>query len=282
MSALDLVTEEKNGVLIIKFPGVLEATASEEMEKHIKMWLIKDIKLFVFDFGATLHFDHNLYKSIIHFKKNLQKVEKTLATISVSQKLKSEFNTAGIGHVFNIQKNLNEAYVHAGIRVQSPKKIQLDTNFINPFIKGAQITFETQVGLKITAGKPFIKKANELPGEFAIAGIINLTCAHFTGAVSIVFSKSTFLNIYNKMLDENISEITDEVKDGAGELLNIIYGLAKKELNELGYRLEKAIPTILYGSNIKVHSNKNCPTIALPFQSESGEFFIEVNLSTDS
>lgn len=281
MGALNLKTEEKNEALIIKFPGVVDANSKDELEKNVKMWQIKELKLFVLDFKDTVDFDRNLYKIIIEFKKNLEKVGKSLATISVSNRLKTNITSEGMASAFNIVATLNDAYKHAGIKVASPKKIKLDINFINPFIAGTIETFKTQVGVPITPGKPTVKTQGGVIQGNSLAGVINLTCSHFTGIIAIAFSKEVFLNTYNKMLDEDVKELNDEVKDGAGELLNIIYGQAKKELNRVGYQLEKAIPTIMAGENIQIHVSRQTPAIVLPFSSELGDFYLEVSISTD-
>jgi chemotaxis protein CheX len=281
MAALDLRTEEKNEALIIKFPGVVDINSKDDLEKNIKMWQIKELKLFVLDFKETIDFDRNLYKMIIDFKKNLEKVGKSLATISVSNRLKNNITAEGMASAFNIVLTLNDAYKLAGIKLVPPKKIKLDTAFINPFITGTISTFETQVGLKITPSKPSVKKPGDKLEDISLAGVINLTCSYFSGTISIAFSEKVFLKIYNKMLDEKIEAIDDSVKDGAGELLNIIYGQAKKELNRVGYQLEKAIPTILAGENIQIHTSKQTPSILLPFESELGVFYLEVCVSID-
>ncbi len=277
MAALDLRTEERNEALIIKFPGVVDANSKDDLEKNIKMWQIKELKLFVLDLKNTVDFDRNLYKIIIDFKNNLEKVGKYMATISVSNRLKNSITSEGMASAFNMVGTLGEAYKLAGILVASPKKIKLDTNFINPFITGTMTTFETQVGLSIKPGKPAVKKTGEkFMDNIALAGIINLTCKDFTGTISIAFPEKVFLGVYNTMLDENIEVLDDEVKDGAGELLNIIYGQAKQELNRQGYQLEKAIPTILAGDNIQIHGGKQSPAICLPFESKVGRFYLEV------
>ena len=158
---------------------------------------------------------------------------------------------------------------------KTPPKI--DGEFLNPFIAAAVKTLETQADIKITPGKAYIKKtSSDNKIQIDIAGIINLTCQQFKGSIALCFPAGVFLSIYEAMLDERPDEIDEEVSDCAGELLNIIFGTAKTELIPKGYKLERAIPTVLAGQKLMVKFKSPYPAIVLPFESNIGEFLIEI------
>lgn len=81
----------------------------------------------------------------------------------------------------------------------------------------------------------------------------------------------------SKMIGDTFSEITDDLADGAGELLNIIYGSAKISLNEKDYKLEKALPSIIKGNQISILQNQKTKTSIIKFDSNAGSFYIQVN-----
>jgi chemotaxis protein CheX len=87
-----------------------------------------------------------------------------------------------------------------------------------------------------------------------------------------------FLKVYEKMLGEKHDKITEEIEDAAGEILNMIYGHAKTILKEREIPLEKALPSVMRGENIKIVCNTVSPTIELVFGSEIGEFHMELSL----
>ncbi len=151
----------------------------------------------------------------------------------------------------------------------------IDVEFINPFIDAALKTMEIQCSLQATAGKPFIK-GRMAQERIDIAAVIALTSPVFSGSMAICFPKTVFLGLMTRMLGEPYSEITPEVEDGASEILNITFGQAKVILNEKGYGLEKAIPTIVVGENIAVKHMTRTATIVLPFESDLGRFYIEI------
>jgi chemotaxis protein CheX len=151
----------------------------------------------------------------------------------------------------------------------------VDVEFINPFIDAALKTMEIQCSLTAKAGRPFIK-GKITQDRIDIAAVIALTSSAFSGSVAICFPKQVFLGLMTRMLGEPYSEITSDVQDGASEILNITFGQAKVILNEKGYGLEKAIPTIIVGDNISVKHMTRTATIVLPFESDLGTFYIEI------
>jgi chemotaxis protein CheX len=129
-----------------------------------------------------------------------------------------------------------------------------------------------------TPGKPYLKGKVPTTG-IDIAGIIGLTSARFQGSIALCFPEPTFLAVLSNMLGETYSQITPDLEDGAGELMNIIFGQAKVELNELGHTIEKAIPTVVRGQSLAIRHHSHCPTIVLPFTLENKSTFqIEISV----
>lgn len=157
----------------------------------------------------------------------------------------------------------------------------IDVKFINPFIEGALETLKTQCQTTCKPGKMFLRGAgNEMRLHVEIAAIIGLTSKVFKGSISICFPRATFLKIMGRMLGEDYQEVTSDLEDGAGELLNIIFGHAKRVLNEKNYAIEKAIPSIARGTGLSVKHFTPKPTVVLPFSSDAGDFEIEVAMDS--
>ncbi|MEN9723959.1 MAG: hypothetical protein RJB38_1945 [Pseudomonadota bacterium] len=153
--------------------------------------------------------------------------------------------------------------------------MQLDANFFKPFVDGAMKTFEISCKLKALPQKPFLKGSQPQP-EFAIAGVIGLTSPKFNGNITLCFPAPVFLAAMSSMLGEDFKEITDDLQDGVAELLNIIYGQAKVVLNQQGHAVEKAIPSVIRGSQIRTTAVSSTPVMVLPFKTDAGEFHIEI------
>jgi len=154
---------------------------------------------------------------------------------------------------------------------------KIDTNFFKPFVTGTIKTLETQCETSAKPGKPFFKGDQAQP-EFGIAGVIGVTSKVFLGSITLCFPDKVFLGLMSRMLGEELTELSDELEDGVAELLNIIFGQAKIVLNEDGYGLEKAIPTVVRGKNINTSHLTHEKIVVMPFIVDDGEFHIEIGV----
>jgi chemotaxis protein CheX len=151
----------------------------------------------------------------------------------------------------------------------------LEQELVDAFRTGTQVTMEVQAQVKVTAGVPYVKTAqNKVVHD--IAATMGLMSKSLTGAVALGFKEEIFLKIMSKMLGETFDGITTEVEDGCGELLNIIFGQAKKILNEKGHTFGKTLPSIFIGPSLRVRQLTPSPTIILPFESSEGLFHVEI------
>lgn len=154
--------------------------------------------------------------------------------------------------------------------------LNVDVKFIQPFVDGALETLKVQCGTQAKPGAPYLKSANPPGYMVEIAGMIGVASDAFTGSLSLCFPKDTFIKVMERMLGEAVPDITPEIEDGAGELINIIFGFAKRQLNDRGYTIEKALPSIVRGAQISTRYLTSTPVVVMPFQTDIGLFHIEV------
>ncbi|HNR52489.1 MAG TPA: chemotaxis protein CheX, partial [Deltaproteobacteria bacterium] len=84
------------------------------------------------------------------------------------------------------------------------------------------------------------------------------------------------LSIVSSMFGEQVTEINEEVREAVGEILNIISGQARQKLETQGRVLKGAIPTVIAGKNHTITHITRQPIIAVPFETDSGQFTIEI------
>lgn len=262
---------EKDGIQIIICPKHIEV-ADSAMEAEVKKWLLSTAPLHILDFKNTVEIRPQAYRAFVIYNQTLKAYKKHLYCINLSTALLAQIRADGLTSVFHWVPSIQEAKK----RVNPAGKFNLDVEFVNPFISAAKNVLEIQAQMKITPGKSFIRKQDErLPME--IAGVMAMTAREFTGAISICFRKNVFLNIYEKLTGEKHEEINSEVEDAAAEILNIIFGQAKTELNDKkGYKIERAMPSVLTGDKLRLHHSSRNPTIVIPFESPEGAFHIEI------
>ena len=154
----------------------------------------------------------------------------------------------------------------------------MDIKLLKPFIDGTIHTFEVQLKAQVTIGKPYLKKNEAGQERIDIAGLVGIISSKLRGNVCICFPEATFLTAMERMLGEPYTEINEEIADGAGELMNMIFGFAKRVLNEEGHDLEKALPSVISGNNIKIANHNSHTVIILPFSSNIGSFQLEIGI----
>ena len=149
----------------------------------------------------------------------------------------------------------------------------MDVKLVNPFIEATLNVLETMAFTEADAGKPFLKK--DLVAHGDVSGIIGLT-GDTKGTISVSFTEKSILSIVTNMFGEDMNELNDEIKDAVGEITNMISGQARQKLEELGNSLKAAIPTVIMGKNHTITHITDQKIIAIPFNTDNGEFTIEV------
>ena len=169
-------------------------------------------------------------REILQAQLGLKKSERYLRLINVSHKFTNFLKNEGLSNSLKISNGVKEALTECGIVV----KRNLDTNLINPFLESTVKVLEIQTKINAVAQKIKLKKASE-PVLGDVSGIIGLVSDSFCGNVLLTFPESTFLKIMSSMLGENFTKLDQDLIDGASELLNIIFGQTKANLNNKGY-----------------------------------------------
>ncbi|MBC7419889.1 MAG: chemotaxis protein CheX [Bdellovibrio sp.] len=266
--------EQKSQFVIIKFNSNLGADGIKNFASEAKTLITKDSLHYVFDFAKVTQINYIFYQAFIQLKTSLKNNHKHSFSINLSSDLHLQLSSDGVLQVFNPIKSMDE--VPGFTKVGASPRLEIDVNFINPFLLATQKTLEIQCQTKVKILKPYFKTA-QTP-DVAIAGMLALSSNHFTGNIVLCFSQKVFLKIYENMFSEKHETITNEIEDTVSELLNIIYGLAKIDLNQKGYNFQKTLPTILTGEGIRIRHSGSRPAVVIPFETEAGIFYIEIEI----
>jgi len=150
----------------------------------------------------------------------------------------------------------------------------MKADIINPFLSSVSNVLSTMAMLQVTPGKPSIKNSNVSQGD--VSGIIGMTTETINGSMAITFPANVVFEIVNRMLGETVTEVNDTVTDLVGELTNMIVGGAKAQLEEAGYDIGMATPVVVTGKDHEIVHKADGQNILMPFNSDSGEFYVEV------
>lgn len=263
-----------DGYFVLKFNGALEAEEADGFEQEIPKLVEAPLRHVIVNCENLSMIAKPWLRPLLRLVNTVRSVNKEVRFILVSQEILKFFSSQGMDGAFKISPSLREAQVELGLVT----KKALDVAFINPFIDGTLHVLKVQAQTEATAGKIYVKKEGDrFLGD--VSGVIGIVSDAFNGAVVISFPEATFLKIMSRMMGENYTAMCKEIEDGAGELTNIIFGCTKTKLNELGYGVKTALPSVVTGKDHSVYSMTKGPTVVVPFQTDVGGFFIEICLS---
>ncbi|MCG8471114.1 MAG: chemotaxis protein CheX [Desulfobacterales bacterium] len=151
----------------------------------------------------------------------------------------------------------------------------MDADVINPFIHATNNVLETMAFVRCEAGAAYLKKDDRATGD--VTGIIGLT-GESNGTIAVTFDEGSILRVVSNMFSEEITELTHEVSDAVGEIINMIAGQARRELEALGRVYQASIPSVVSGRGHHITHYSDGPKIAIPFTTDGGTFTIEVCL----
>lgn len=158
----------------------------------------------------------------------------------------------------------------------------VDVNVINPFITSMVNVFNTMVQLEIKRTSLSIKKNDKMFGD--ITAIIGLAGSG-SGSVMISFPMELARIIVAKMLGCESSSLSKlDVKDGIGEIVNMVAGAAKSSFGDTKYKFNISLPMVVEGEaqSVEICHKKDVPCIEVGFQTvENFKFVLEVSLKSN-
>ena len=149
----------------------------------------------------------------------------------------------------------------------------MKADHINPFLASTLEVFSTMLGSTLSRGEPSLS-VNFQP-QHEVSGIIGLS-GKASGTVVISLDRGMAIAVTERMLGECPASINGDVIDAVGEIVNMIAGRAKSDLQELEMTL--SLPTVITGKNHVIQFGSSARTICIPYACEWGQLSLEVGL----
>jgi chemotaxis protein CheX len=256
---------------LLKLSGEMDQDMAKEFEKRVRPQFEGFTQNLVIDLTSCGDFHPAWSRLLMQIVSITKAATKKIRVVSTNDRHRLFLQEQGVISNLPILPTLAEAIT----ALTTKKAAKLDVNFINPFLEGTIEVLKVQAQTQAKSGMPTAKDPKSSFGG-DISGVIGLISEDFTGSVVISFPAATFLKIMSRMLGEDLKELTPELQDGAAELTNIIFGFAKRVLNEKGYGIKMAIPSVITGKDHSIQNSTRGPRIAIPFESDAGNFAIEI------
>lgn len=263
----------QNDYLLAKFTGDCANEAQINLvEDFKKIHAEKPVKYIVFQMMDCQQIGAAILREMSSVYRELKAVNGNVRMVGANEKITQFVKTQGLDRILVNKMSLRGALVDFGLATEK----QLDVNFINPFLISTQKVFKIQCFMEAVPQKPFIKKPTDplLLGD--ISGIISISSEAFNGTLAISLSEKLFCKIGTAMLGENITVINEGNVDLVGELANIVLGQAKLELNKIGYSIQMALPSCVWGKDHKIKHYGGGVCVVIPYQTSEGLFYTEI------
>ncbi|GAG51499.1 unnamed protein product, partial [marine sediment metagenome] len=123
------------------------------------------------------------------------------------------------------------------------------------------------------------EKKGSAGSAYGLSGTVGLS-GSATGGVVLSLPEDAACKIVSRLLCEQVDEVTPDVIDGVGELVNIIPARAKRTLARHGLPdLRCALPDVVVGKGRSVWLSRELPCVSVSLVAEEyGPFCIEVSI----
>lgn len=162
-----------------------------------------------------------------------------------------------------------------GVR-KDPPSTRLDVQYINPFIEATVETLKQMAGMECARTGLSVKMDGSTKGF--ISGTMGLS-GPAEGFVAVTFKDHLARKIVCRMLQVQPGEETeDDIRDGVGELMNMIAGQAKAELVNTDHAFQLSLPTVIVGGPHSVGKVRGTPVVVVEFTTEEEAFEVMISL----
>ena len=141
-------------------------------------------------------------------------------------------------------------------------------------IKATEDIFQSMLGLQVQPGSPEEKPINEGTEE---TNVLISVMGEVSGAFTLKCSTQTATYLTGKMLGTEDEIDMEEIKDAAGELLNMIVGSAMTSYSVSG-STKMSVPTTIIGEDYSVHikADPDDTVSFIPFKADEADLAIDV------
>ncbi|MFZ4403108.1 MAG: chemotaxis protein CheX [Pseudobdellovibrionaceae bacterium] len=153
-----------------------------------------------------------------------------------------------------------------------------DKNLISAFVGGVTKTMQDMTNTVVTPGKAYIEKSAGMKAD--VAGYVKMSSPPLQGVLIIGYSSTSIFTLIENMLGEKYPNINKDVCDAVGEFTNMIYGSSKTTLNQLGYKMDMAIPIVIKKEDPDNDLVRGV-SLVIPFHlANNSSFFVEISIAS--
>lgn len=152
---------------------------------------------------------------------------------------------------------------------------KLKRDYLKPFVEGTIVTLHTMASVTPTIKGIRIVQSDNFSGD--VSAVMGVTAEQGEGFVGISFVMPLAATVVARILGLEANQLEDsDIKDGVGELINMIAGSAKNALLGTPYKFKAALPNVITGKGHEVGFPRNAACWTATFEAEGQDFDLHV------
>ncbi len=273
----DITNHVLQGVNFISLPTVLTDPQLDKLTQEIGKWTTLSVELHVLDFRATKTVSASTIKVLHKFASHIHGTGKHLISAYVSDSVFNAIKVLGLHEKFNrILKFPDDIQKKRTLGEQ-----ELRTLLIKYLAIASRTAVEVSLNSSVTIDEKNLVQANSLPLEqFEVIAVIDVDTDFLKAEFRLYCKLSVLEKLAGSFMSKDIQLDEALIHGMALELLNIVYGHAKSNLNDKeSFRLPSAIPRLLkQGEYHRIKRNEDTSRIKiLTMETPMGAFYVEVD-----
>lgn len=196
---------------------------------------------------------------------------------SASRESRNRLLAAGVAAV--CEPDTSPEHIFLTMKKQCDNQVVFDDvqkNLLEPFVTATYITMRELANTEVALCSTYKKTNYKTFGD--IAAVIGFM-APCEGTMVISFPDVTAAAIVGRVLaGVTDNPDTDMIRDGVGEIANVIAGQAKGILCGTAYHFNFTTPTIVGGQGHEIRHKPGTPCLVLAFESDVGAFALQLCL----
>jgi len=162
----------------------------------------------------------------------------------------------------------------------------LETNIVNSIKESTKEVFSSMLMLDVKADESFVEDENKVSTD--LISSLHFFGEKYMGKIAIFAYGATACHLAGAMLGIDATDVDEDVKDGMGEIVNMIAGSAKVKLESTMGDLHLLTPWVIAGkkltvaspsggeSGLSIESQAQFSWIMTKFSYENGHFVVGV------
>lgn len=263
------------GVHYIKLPETVTDSSLLELIESFKKFSQMKVDMHVIDFGKLKTAPSGFYRLLQTFEVQLKQINLKMLSINMDDAISDQIHQMSLQATFNQTRELAKADPNKKFGDEKSKKL-LFKYLVNAAYEAVHLTLQSTV----TCDENYFSKPETLPlAEIDLVSVVPVNNEFMRAEFRLCSSTAVLERFAHAMLGQDQVVDADLIESMALELLNMIYGHAKSNLNDKEkFRLPSVIPRIVRKKDLGRIKRSTPPDLTvMPMVTPMGSFYIEID-----